>query len=103
MEKNLLEFSGRRSKTIITLVHCDDGSWRYMNQLDLHDKMNTFSGYCGCLNHDEAYEARDDALAAAVLDLCDRIEEEDRNPKACAEALQWLISLGAVRRQLSLF
>lgn len=103
MDNERLEFSGRWGKTIITLVHCDDGSWRYFNQLDLHDKMNTFSGYMGCLRHDEGYETRDDALAAAALDLCDRIEEEDRNPKACAEALKWLISLGAARRQLALF
>lgn len=103
MEKDRLEFSGRWSKTIITLIHCDDGSWRYMNQLEVHDKNNTFSGYYSCLNHDEAYEARDDVLAAAALDLCDRIEEENRNPKACAEVLQWIISLGAARKQLSLF
>ena len=102
MEK--LEFTGRKGKAVIRLAQSNDGQWRSFIQIDLHDKMNTFSGYYGCLHEDQdGYSSREEAIVSAIGELEERLEEDYNNPKSCAEVRAWIDSLGVTRRQLGLF
>lgn len=98
-----IQFLGKNARSIIWVVECDDGLWRYGLQADCHDVFDTWRGFSfSPSTKDTGYITRNGCLIAACEELLDRVRNDRDNPKASAEIIRWLETLSPTRQQLTL-